>query len=42
MTTKEDLAKIAMVPSNHNHKGSMSNNNNKPQSKTSFKLYTLS
>lgn len=26
-----------MVPSNQNHKGSMSNNNNKPQSKANLK-----
>jgi hypothetical protein len=37
MTTKEDLSEIAMVPSNHNHKRSMSNNNNKPQSKANLK-----
>jgi hypothetical protein len=37
MTTKEDLVEIVMLPSNHNHKGSMNNNNNKLQSKANLK-----
>ncbi len=46
-TTKEDLVKIAMVPSNHDHKEAQATiiinlKQSKPQSITSFKFYTFS
>jgi len=46
-TTKEDLVKIAMVPSNHDHKEAQAKiiinlKQSKPQSITSFKFYTFS